>query len=275
LAGARPVFADIDPLTFNIDPESVAAAITPATKAILPVHLYGKAADMDSLRALAKEHGLFLVEDNAQALGAALGGIRTGALGDLAAISFFPGKNLGCCGDGGMVLTNNDAAAARIRSLRAHGTSRKYYSTDLGLNSRLDEMQAAILRVKLPYLDDWNGARQDNATRYNDIFADNADITVPSAGEATCHVYHQYTLRVPRRDSVQDALKQSGISSAVYYPVPLHLQPLFASSRVSEGGLPHTEAACREVISIPVGPELRADDLDTITAAVFKSLEKH
>jgi dTDP-4-amino-4,6-dideoxygalactose transaminase len=275
LTGARPVFADIDPLTFNLDPQSVADAITPATKAILPVHLYGKAADMDSLRALAKEHGLFLVEDNAQALGAALGGIRTGALGDLAAISFFPSKNLGCCGDGGMVLTNSDATAARIRSLRAHGTSRKYYSTDLGLNSRLDEIQAAILRVKLPYLDAWNRARRDNATRYNDIFASNTDITVPGAGETASHVYNQYTLRVPRRDSVQDGLKQSRISSAVYYPVPLHLQPLFAGSRVSECDLPHTETACREVISIPVGPELRVEDLETITAAVFKSVEKH
>ncbi|MHB0914089.1 MAG: DegT/DnrJ/EryC1/StrS family aminotransferase [Thermoleophilia bacterium] len=269
LAGARPVFADIDPVSFNIDPAAVEAALTARTRAIIAVHLYGQPADMKALRAIADDNRLVLIEDNAQALGAKLDGSRTGSLGDLAAISFFPSKNLGCFGDGGMVVAADEESAQRLKSLRAHGTTRKYFSTELGLNSRLDEMQAAILRVKLPHLDGWNARRRENARLYSSILAGNEGIIVPEEAAGFGHIYHQYTVRVAGRDRVQQELRDAGIATAVYYPVPLHHQPLFAEAGFGEGSLPAAEKACAEVISLPVGPELAAADIERITAALI------
>ncbi|MHB1003690.1 MAG: DegT/DnrJ/EryC1/StrS family aminotransferase, partial [Thermoleophilia bacterium] len=239
------------------------------TRAIIAVHLYGQPADMKALRAIADDNRLVLIEDNAQALGAKLDGSRTGSLGDLAAISFFPSKNLGCFGDGGMVVAADEESAQRLKSLRAHGTTRKYFSTELGLNSRLDEMQAAILRVKLPHLDGWNARRRENARLYSSILAGNEGIIVPEEAAGFGHIYHQYTVRVAGRDRVQQELRDAGIATAVYYPVPLHHQPLFAEAGFGEGSLPAAEKACAEVISLPVGPELAAADIERITAALI------
>lgn len=273
LAGARPVFADIEPGSYNLDPRAVAAVITSATKAIVAVHLYGQAADMTALRELAEKHELLLVEDNAQALGATRDGKKTGSLGDFAAISFFPSKNLGGFGDGGMVLTDDDTAAERVRSLRAHGTTRKYYSTELGLNSRLDELQAAVLRVKLPHLDTWNTKRRENAAIYESLLSGCAGVTTPAVSGGCDHVYHQYTVLVPERDRVQDELRRQGIATAVYYPVPLHLQPLFAQCGYGADDFPVTSRASSSVISLPVGPELGAAEIERVAAALIKAVD--
>lgn len=272
MAGATPVFADIDPLTFNLDPRAVEAAVTDSTRAIIPVHLYGRPADMDALRAIASRHDLALIEDNAQALGAWHNGRKTGSLGDAAAVSFFPSKNLGGFGDGGMVVTSDAGIAGRVRSLRAHGAVRKYFSTELGVNSRLDELQAAILRVKLPYLDEWNRKRRENARFYNELFASEDKVVAPAEADDGSHVFHQYTIRLPERDLVREALKSLGIATAVYYPEPLHLQPLFAGLGYREGTFPHAESACREVLSLPAGPELGEADVEIVAAAVIRTV---
>ncbi len=267
IVGAKPVFVDIDPLTYNIDPELIEAAITPRTRAILPVHLYGRPAPMERIMQIAAKHGLAVIEDCAQAIGAKIGRRSVGTFGEFGAFSFFPSKNLGAYGDAGMVVTNDSALAERARSLRAHGGRVKYYHEELGVNSRLDEVQAAVLRVKLPHLDQWIEKRRAAAARYTAAFAD-LGIQPPADPEGGRHVYHQYTLRVRDRDRVQRELHDAGVSTMVYYPVPLHLQKVHESLGQGRGTFPHSERAAEEVISIPMFPELRADVQNQVIAAV-------
>lgn len=267
--GATPVFVDVDPRTFNVDPAAVAAAIGPRTKAILPVHLFGQAADMDALGALAARHGLALVEDCAQAFGADWRGRKCGALGTLGCHSFYPSKNLGCFGDGGMVTTDDDALAARVRVLRNHGSRETYRHEVIGYNSRLDELQAVVLRAKLPLLDRFNGSRQAHARRYTAALAGLALATPAEHGDGR-HIYHQYTLRLAGRDALKSALAAAGIASAIYYPIPLHRQQAFAELPAVE--LPVAERLAREVLSLPMYPGLRDDQVDRIVQAVAASV---
>jgi dTDP-4-amino-4,6-dideoxygalactose transaminase len=267
IVGATPVFVDIDPVTYNIDPALVEAAITPRTRAILPIHLYGAPAPMDAIMEIARKHKLFVIEDCAQAIGASIDGKFVGTFGDFGAFSFFPTKNLGAYGDGGMLVTADASLAARARSLRGHGGRVKYYHEELGVNSRLDELQAAILRVKLPHLDEWIDKRRAVAQRYTSALAD-LHIPLPVEAPNTRHVFHQYTIRVRERDRVREDLKNAGVETMVYYPVPLHLQKVHASLGLGEGSFPHSEAAAAEVISIPMFPELRSEDQDAVIAAI-------
>jgi len=270
-AGATPVFADIDPDTFTLDPDLAAAAVTPRTRAIVPVHLFGHAAEMARLRDLAGAHGLRVVEDVAQAFGGRFRGRLLGTLGDFGAFSFFPSKNLGAYGDGGLLITADDALADAARMLRAHGSRRKYYHERVGYNSRLDVLQAAILRVKLPHVDEWNRRRQAAAAYYQEILADLPGVVLPAVRPEVEHVFHQYTIRIlnGRRDEVQRALSERGISTMVYYPVPLHRLPVFRHLNLS---LPAAEAAAREVLSLPIGPFLRRDQQDEVAAALRAAL---
>jgi dTDP-4-amino-4,6-dideoxygalactose transaminase len=269
LLGATPVFVDINPHTFNIDPAQIEARITSRTKAIVPVHLYGQPADMDPILAIARRHGLKVIEDNAQAIGAVYNGRRTASIGDLGCLSFFPSKNLGAYGDGGMILADSEELARRLRSLRAHGTTtNKYVSEELGWNSRLDEIQAAILRVKLRHLENWKTARQANAARYDAVLKGASAVTVPKVLEGCEHVYHQYTVRVRERDRVQKSLATQGIASTIYYLMPLHLQPLYASLGYRRGDLPNAERAAGEVLSLPIYPELTAEQIQRVAEEV-------
>ncbi len=267
LLGARPVYVDIDPLTFNIDPRRIEAAITPRTKAIIPVHLYGHPADMDAILAVARKHGVRVIEDAAQALGASFRGKKVCAFGDIGCISFFPSKNLGAFGDGGMMVTNDQALDSRMRMIAAHGSKVRYYHEILGVNSRLDTVQAAILRVKAPHLDAWNAARRKAAERYTALLKGTP--ATPPFVEAHCeHIFHQYTLRVPRRDELAAHLKERAIPHAIYYPVPLHLQQAFAMSGGRKGDFPVAEAAAAEVLSLPMHTELTEEELLSITNAI-------
>lgn len=268
IVGASPVFVDIVPETFNMDPAQLEAAITPRTKAILPVHLYGQPCDMDPILAIARKHGLYVVEDCAQAIGATYKGKKVGSLGDMGCLSFFPSKNLGCYGDGGMVVSDNEEMAGRVEMLRRHGGKVKYHHTELGLNSRLDEMQAAILRVKLPHLDDWCEARRRLADRYNALLEGVAGVVTPKEIADVRCVYHQYTLRVPNRDQVQAKLKEAGVQTLVYYPVPLHLQEVHDYLGLKPGSFPRSEEAANTVLSLPMFPEMTEEQQDTVVAAV-------
>src|SRR5438477_5740680 len=256
LLGATPVFVEIQRDTFNIEPQRVAAKITPRTKAIVPVHLYGQAADMDPIMEVARRHGLKVVEDNAQAIGATYKGKNTASIGNLGCISFFPSKNLGGYGDGGMVVTDSEDLHKRLRGLRSHGGTKKYFSEEQGWNSRLDEIQAAILRVKLRHLDDWNAGRRKKAAAYDALFKDVKGVRTPSVMTWGSHVFHQYTIRIPRRDAVQKSLEEQGIATTVYYPTPIHLQPIYSALGHREGDMPETERAAREALSLPIYPEL-------------------
>jgi len=272
-AGARPVFADIDPKTCNIDPEQVAAKITPRTKAILPVHLYGQPADLDPLLEIARAHGLKVIEDAAQAIGARYKGRPVGGIGDAGCISFFPTKNLGAFGDGGMVVTSDREIAERVRVLRVHGSSKKYYHDELGCNSRLDELQAAILRVKFTRLEAWAERRREIAALYNKLFAElqnakDIEIKLPAEPGCACHAYHQYTIQTGRRDELQAFLKERGVGSTVYYPLSMHLQPVFASLGYKQGDFPAAEAAARQVLSLPMFPELTNEEAQQVAEAV-------
>lgn len=274
-AGGRTVFVDIDPVTMNLDPAAVERAITPRTRAIVPVHLFGLMAPMAPLRETARRHGLFLLEDSAQSIGArqVVDGEwkATGQLGDATTFSFFPSKNLGGYGDGGMLVTDDDACADRIRRLRTHGGVKMYHHDEVGFNSRLDTLQAAILLAKLPYLDQWSDARRANAAWYGARFAALEDAGVlrrPRVPEGNESVYNQYTLRVRDRDALREHLQARGIGCAVYYPVPLHLQPCFAYLGYSAGDFPESERAAGEVISIPVYPELEADERERVAEAI-------
>jgi dTDP-4-amino-4,6-dideoxygalactose transaminase len=254
--GATPVFVDIDPVTFNIDPELIESAITPRTKAILPVHLYGHPAEMDRILSISGAHGLKVIEDCAQAIGAEYQGRKVGTFGQANAFSFFPSKNLGAFGDAGLVATDDDEVAELARMLRAHGSKRKYENEMLGYNSRLDEFQAAILRVRLTKLNEANDDRRRVASRYDGLIADLHGVVPPTEAEGAHHVYHQYTIRIlhSRRDDVRAKLANRGISSSIYYPVPTHLLSTYLSS--DQPDLPVAETASREVLSLPAGPSL-------------------
>ncbi|HZP34465.1 MAG TPA: DegT/DnrJ/EryC1/StrS family aminotransferase [Candidatus Acidoferrales bacterium] len=273
LSGAKPVFIDIQPDTFCIDPCKLAEKLTQRTRAIIPVHLYGQSADMRPILEFARKHGLKVIEDNAQALGAAYRGKRTGSLGDFGCISFFPSKNLGGYGDGGMIVTNSENDYRRLRLLRNHGSSARYVSEEQGWNSRLDELQAAILRVKLRHLDEWCAARRANAAYYDQCLKDIRGLRVPGAAAWGEHVYHQYTIRVERRDHVQKFLQSEGIASTVYYPLPMHLQPIYKQLGYMCGELPESERAAGEVLSLPMYPELTTGDIERVAETIARALE--
>lgn len=265
-AGAIPVYVDIDPITFNIDPSKIEEAITDKTKAIIPVHLYGQMADMEAIMEIANRHNLIVVEDAAQAIGASINGKQVGELGTAATYSFFPTKNLGAYGDGGMLVTNNDDLAEKARVIRVHGSKPKYYHHVLGYNSRLDEMQAAILSVKFPHLEKWSAERREHASYYSSNLNDKVSefVQTPVEVEGRYHVFHQYTLRVQRRDELQAYLKEQGIASMIYYPMPLHVQPVFKDLGYKEGDFPITEKASKEALSLPMFPELKKEQKDYI-----------
>jgi len=269
--GARPVFVDIDPVTFNIDPAQLAAAITPRTRALMPVHLFGLAAEMDPIMAVAAEHNIPVVEDAAQAIGATCNGRQVGTFGAFGCFSFFPSKNLGAAGDGGLVTANSAELADRLRVLRGHGSRARYYYDILGTNSRLDSIQAAILRVKLRYLDRWSEGRRRNAATYAQLFTEFGlvdRITSPSTPANHTHIYNQYTIRTPRRDELKSHLYADGIPSEIYYPLPLHLQRAFAYLGHKAGDFPHSEAAGDHVLSLPIYPELTPEQLRAIATSV-------
>ena len=270
--GGTPVFVDIDPETYTLDTKQLEQKINSKTKAIVPVHLYGQSADMDPILAVAKTHGIRVVEDNAQALGSTYKGRKTAGMGDLGCISFFPSKNLGAYGDGGMVVTDSEEMYKHLTSLRSHGSLKKYFSEEQGWNSRLDELQAAILRVKLRYLDQWNEARAVNAAAYNHALANIPGVIVPKTADWGTHVFHQYTVRVKNRAQVAEKLKNAGVPTMVYYPHPIHLQPIYRALGYREGQLPETEHACREVLSLPIYPELTQDQIDYVAQQLAQAV---
>jgi dTDP-4-amino-4,6-dideoxygalactose transaminase len=273
-AGLKPVFCDVDPVTFNMTAETLRDAITPRTKAVVVVHLYGQMAAMDEIMAVAQGHGLYVIEDAAQTLGArqetVLGEKHAGTIGHVGCYSFFPSKNLGGFGDGGMMVTDDDALADRLMKLRVHGGRQMYHHEMVGTNSRLDALQAAVLNAKLPHLDGWAEARRRNAALYNQAFSANAEIRTPSAVAGNYHVFNQYTLRVPDRDGLKQHLDAAGIGNAVYYPVPLHLQECFAGLGYRRGDLPVSEQLVTEVISLPVFPELTEDERTRVVSTVLE-----
>ncbi|TAM86013.1 DegT/DnrJ/EryC1/StrS family aminotransferase [bacterium] len=268
IVGATPVFADIDPRTFAIDPQQIERLIGPRTKAVLPVHLYGTPAAMEEIMTIAQRHGVAVIEDCAQSIGAKVGVEATGTIGDIGCFSFFPSKNLGAYGDGGMLVTRSERIADRVRALRAHGGAVKYHHDELGVNSRLDEVQAAILRVKLPHLDDWNARRRAIAQRYTEQLQHVPGLDTPSCALASLPVYHQYTVRVDQRDALRRLLSDVGIQTMVYYPTPLHLQPVHAHLGLGPGTFPHAERAAAEVLSLPIYPELDVLDQERVIAAI-------
>jgi dTDP-4-amino-4,6-dideoxygalactose transaminase len=270
---ASPVFADVRPETYNLDPSELERRITPRTRAIIAVHLYGLAADMDPIVAFAKSHKLPLIEDCAQAIGAVYQGRRVGSFGNAACLSFYPTKNLGAYGDAGMVVSNSPELAARLRTLRNHGQTEKYLSSEPGWNSRLDEIQAAILRVKLRHLADWQRARRSNAAEYTRLLEQVPGVMPPHEPEGCEHVYHQYTIRCERRDALHQHLATRKIGSTVYYPHPLHLQPLYAHLGHKAGDFPHAERAAQEVLSLPMYPELRKDQIARVVEAIAESVK--
>ena len=265
--GARPVFVDIDPKTFNIDPQQVAEAVTARTRAILPVHIYGQPADMDSLRAIAQTHGLSLIEDAAQAHGAQYNGRQCGSLGDVACFSFFPSKNLGAYGDAGAVCSNDESLLARVRALRDHGRTSKYEHRTIGFGERMDALQAAILTAKLPHLEAWTEARRAHARLYDGLLAGTGVVT-PNEFQKARHVYHLYVIRTPRRDAMLDHLRGKGIGCGVHYPIPLHRQPAYLEQGYGGITLPETERAAREVLSLPMYPELTSEQIAHVANAV-------
>lgn len=269
--GATPVFVDIDPRTFNINPELIEPAITPRTSAILPVHLYGQAADMDPIMELAEKYNLNVIEDTAQAFGGEYKGRKLGTIGDAGCFSFFPSKNLGAFGDGGLIATNDDEIAEKARMLRVHGAKKKYYNEVIGYNSRLDEIQAAILRVKLPHIDEWNEARRQAAYSYNKLLKDVPGVVTPYEAPYARHVYHQYTIRLPggMRDNVKQFLADQGIGTMVYYPVPVHRLPAYAGYNYS---LAEAEKAAGEVLSLPIWPKILEETQSRITKVLEASL---
>lgn len=276
LRGARPVFVEVDEETFNVCPEAIERAVTPKTKAIIPVHLYGQPADMEPIMAIAERHGLVVIEDNAQAIGATYKGKPTGSFGHMACISFYPTKNLGAAGDAGMIVTSDEKLAERLRALRAHGMRRRYFHDELGVNSRLDEMQAAVLMAKVPHLQAWNEKRNQVAKWYGQALKKIPGIKTPEVVLRRSHVWHQYTIRVTSdtgrlpitRDEVVQELSQRGIGSMCYYPVPLHLQQAFAHFGYRRGDLPLSEALAKEVLSLPIYPEMEEWQVKLVATAL-------
>lgn len=280
LLGLVPVFADVLPGTFNLDPADVARKVTPRTKAIVPVHLFGQSADVDAMLAIAREYNLFVVEDACQSIGAdhtgANGKRKSGTLGDIGVTSFFPSKNLGCYGDGGALFTNNDELAMKIRRVCNHGSRERYFHETIGVNSRLDSLQAAVLRIKLRHLDGYARARNAAAAEYDHAFASLEGIDIPGRSVFSSHVFHQYTLRVGGglRNALKKHLEAQGIPSMVYYPVPCHLQEAYRSDRFPAGSLPVTETLAHEVLSLPMSTELDREQLQHITRAVEAFINK-
>jgi len=272
LAGATPVFVDIDPATFNLDPALVEAAITPRTRAVVPVHLYGQLAPMDAIAAIARAGGLAVVADAAQAVGAEYAGRPVGAWGDAVCLSFYPTKNLGACGDGGMVLCARGDVAERVRRLRDHGSSRKYEHVELGHSSRLDELQAALLRVKLKRLPEWNEARRGLAARYTALLG-GLPLTLPVERPPARHVYHQFTVRVANRDAVARALRALGVGTSVHYPTPIPGQPLFARPD-ADRAFPQAAAAAREALGLPCFPQMTEDEIRQVADGLRKTLAR-
>lgn len=267
-AGAVPVFADIDPRSFNIDPASIESRITARTRAIVPVHLFGQCAEMDAILALAERHNLKVIEDTAQALGARYQGRAAGSMGLASTLSFYPTKNLGTAGEGGMIATSDDAFADLVKLLRCHGSTEQYYHQLVGTNSHLQGLQAAVLRVKLPHLDTWNARRREVAAYYDHHFADCEDIVTPYAAPDGEHVYHQYVIRIPRRDEALAAFKANGIGCGVFYPKPLHLQDCFRGVANAAHPCPEAERASAEVLALPIFAEITQSEQDEVIAAV-------
>jgi dTDP-4-amino-4,6-dideoxygalactose transaminase len=275
-SGARPVFVDIEPDTYNIDVSLIEKKITEKTKAVLPVHIFGHPADMKAIMDIAKRYNLKVIEDCAQSFGASLNGIKTGSFGDAGCFSFYPSKNLGAYGDGGMIILNDHQIADDIRKLRNHGSKGGYRHECLGYNSRLDEMQAGILLAKLKRIDEYNRKRHENASLYTKLLSDAA--TCPVEKDGAYHVYHQYTIRINgsniKRDYIQQRLKDNGIASVVYYPIPLHLQEALKFMGHREGDFPAAEQAAREVLSLPIYPELDKDDIYFTSEIIRKCLNE-
>jgi len=267
--GAKPVFVDVDPQSYQIDVNRIKDNITSNTRAVIPVHLYGHPAQMGPVLEIARSHGLKVIEDNAQGFGAEYEGKKTGSLGDIGCLSFFPTKNLGAFGDGGMTVTNDPALAERMRMLRTHGWRKKYFSEELGYNSRLDALQAAILQAKLPHLDSWNEKRRELAGVYSERLA-SLGIVVPVERAWGRHVYHLYIIRSSRRDDLQTFLKSEGVAAEVYYPLPPHLAVPCRKFGYTEGDFPHAEKASRETLALPLYPELTAGQQEQVIAAVRK-----
>lgn len=282
--GARPVFADIDPLTYNIDPADAAARLTPRTKAIIPVHLYGQTAEMKPIVELAQAQGVVVIEDAAQAIGAAYQGARAGAIGQLGCLSFFPSKNLGALGDGGMVLSDDERLADRVRLLRTHGYRPKYYNSVVGGNFRLDALQAAVLRVKLERLEAWIAARQRNAALYRQLLVEagiaveagepleHGVVVLPHAASTGRHVYNQFVIRSSSRDALRRELEARRIGTEIYYPVPMHLQTCFAELGYRPGDFPRAEAAAAQTLALPIYPELSETQIERVVEAVAESV---
>lgn len=270
--GAVPVFVDIEPDTYNLDIADIERKITPRTKAIQPVHLFGQCADMTRLRELAAKHNIPLVEDAAQAIGAEENGVRAGAMSDVGCFSFYPSKNLGGMGDGGFMTTNDDDLARKLFALRVHGSEERYYHKWVGLNSRLDGFQGAVLRVKLPHLDSWSDKRKENADRYRTLFTDAGlaeQVVLPYERENVRHIYNQFVVRVPgKRNELRAFLTGNGIGTDIYYPVPLHLQECFAYLGYREGDLPESDRAARETLALPIFPEMRAEQQEYVVGKI-------
>ena len=274
--GATPVFVDIDPVTYNIDTTQIEAAITDRTRAIVPVHLFGLPCNMSSIQSLAKQHKLHVIEDCAQSFGAQVNNLQTGTMGDIGCFSFFPSKNLGAFGDGGMLSTNNDALAEKLRILRSHGSAVRYVHSVIGYNSRLDEMQAAILRQKLPHIDAYNSARRRAATRYSERLS-NLPIQLPVlpsnvADTQVSHVFHQFTLLTDQREQIQAALAEQNIACAVYYPIALHQQQAIQAHMTSTAHCPITEDTCSRCLSLPIYPEITDEIIDRISDVIISSV---
>jgi dTDP-4-amino-4,6-dideoxygalactose transaminase len=273
--GAKPVLVDIDPLTYNIDPDSIRAVLTPKTRAIIPVHLYGLCADMDRIMSIAQEAGVPVIEDAAQAIGATYRNRQAGSIGAMGCFSFFPSKNLGAFGDGGLVTTNDASLAHELRLLRNHGAEPKYFHKRIGGNFRLDAIQAAVLRVKLPHLARWTSRRRENAVRYDALFADAGltdRVTLPAAPADRRHIFNQYVVRVPDRDRVRALLAEQGIGTEIYYPVPFHLQECFVPLGYGRGDFPQAEAAAASTLALPIYGELTADQQAAVVAAIADAL---
>lgn len=272
--GARPVFSDIDEATFNIDPRAIERAVTKRTKAIMPVHLYGQAADMELIRDIARKHGLRIIEDTAQAHGAQYRGRKAGAIGDIGAFSFYPTKNLGAFGDAGLIATSNGQLYKKLRKLRDYGRLSKYVHGSVGFNSRLDSVQAVFLNAKLRHLDAWNQKRISVAGMYNKYLGDIPGVRLPREASYGKHVYHIYAIRVKNRDRVLEGLIAAGVSAAVHYPVPLHLQPVYRSLGYRRGDFPVAERVCRDVLCLPIHPHITKKQI-TYVAQTLKRLVKH
>ena len=280
--GARPVFVDIEPDSYNIDPARIEAAITPRTRAIIPVHLYGQTADMGPIREIAGKHGLFVLEDAAQAIGAAYKGQRAGSLGDVAALSFYPSKNLGGFGDAGMIVTDDQVLGQSMARLRVHGMEPKYYHHEVGINSRLDAIQAAVLRVKLRHLDEWTLKRREAADRYRTLFECARAfglklVDLPRERDGFFHVFNQYVIRMPAplRDPLREYLTARQVGTEIYYPIPLHLQPCFEPLGHKPGDFPVAEAAARETLALPIYPELSDEQQRFVVGSIRQYLDAH